>query len=342
MRNNIKSLAAVAAIIIVAALILAWWRERPITVEAHVMQRGTAIQAVYATGTVEPTISIPISPRVAGRLVELRVDEGSEVHKGQLLARLEDADLQSTVNQLEAQERWAKQSYDRAASMFEKGAGTAADRDQAYSNWQAAQAATAHAREQQKFMVLTAPGNGIVTRRDGEIGQYIAVNQVLMQIATDAPLRISADVDEEDIAKVKAGQLVSIRADAFPDEVFDGHVIEVTPQGDTTTRSYRVRISVPRDSPLHIGMTTDTNIIVDKHDDVNLLPATAIVDDQGNKYAWVIKDQRLHRIPVTIGINGDRKVEVLKGVAANEPVVDIALPDFREGQKAEIHSAKTA
>ncbi len=339
MRNQLKLALWIGLPLIVAIAVIAW-RQRPIEVTAHVMQRGNAIQAVYATGTVEPSVSIPIAPRVAGRLIELKVDEGDVVRKGQVLARLEDFDLQRQVDQLQAQERWAKQVYDRAETILKKGVGTAADRDKALADWQAAQAVTQHAREQQRFMVLVAPNDGVVIRRDGEIGQYIAVNQALLYLATRAPLRISADVDEEDIALVKVGQQVTIHADAFPDKVFMGQVIEVTPKGDTTTRSYRVRISLPADSPLRVGMTTDTNIIIEQHDQVNLLPSTAIVNGHSVNYVWIIKENKLHHVAIDIGIKGDRKVEILKGLTADDKVVDVAQDSFKENRRVKLAAAK--
>lgn len=336
MRIYIKWALWIVAIVTVLAIALTVWRQHATEVAAHVMQHGTAIQAVYATGTVEPTISVPIAPRVAGRLVELKVDEGDVVRKGQVLARLEDANLQKATEQLEVQERWAKQVYERADSIFNRGVGTAVERDKALADWHAAQAATQRSREEQKFMVLAAPDNGIIMRRDGEVGQFIAVNQVLMQLATKAPLRISADVDEEDIAQVKIGQAVVIHADAFPDKVFDGKVIEVTPKGDITTRSYRVRVSLPMDTPLRVGMTTDTNIIVGQHEQAFLLPATAVVNEHSTNFVWVVKNNALHRVEVSIGINGDRKVEVLKGLNADDVVADVAQATFKEGQRVKL------
>ena len=335
-KKVIKWLSVLGGVAVIAFAIWSW-RNKPITVDAHTAQRGTAIQAVYATGTVEPTVSIPIAPRAAGRLMELRVDEGDVVHKDQVLARLEDANLQRTVDQLAAQERWAKQVLDRAETILARGVGTAADRDKALADWQAAQAATQRSREEQKFMLLTSPSDGVVMRRDGEIGQFIAVNQVLMQLAANMPLRISADVDEEDIALVKPGQVVSIHADAFPTQVYTGSVSEVTPKGDPTTRSYRVRISLPKDAPLRTGMTTDTNIIVGKHEQVLLLPATAIIAN----HVWVVRDDHLHSVAVTTGINGERKVEILKGIAASDLVVDVAQANFVEGQRVKLNVSHT-
>ena len=111
-------------------------------------------------------------------------------------------------------------------------------------------------------MSLTTPADGQVIRRDGEVGDFIPSNQPFFYLAkSGSPLRISADVDEEDIPLIKAGDKVLIKADAFPDRVFDGQVSEITPKGDPVARSYRVRIALPPDTALKIGMTAETNII---------------------------------------------------------------------------------
>ena len=73
------------------------------------------MQAVYATGTVEPSVMVPISPRFTARLVELKADEGDFVAKGQLLARLENDDLRRAIEVAEAEERYAKADLDRLA-----------------------------------------------------------------------------------------------------------------------------------------------------------------------------------------------------------------------------------
>ena len=105
-------------------------------------------------------------------------------------------------------------------------------------------------------MALTTPADGQVIRRDGEVGDFIPSNQPVFYLAkSGSPLRISADVDEEDIPLVKAGDKVLIKADAFPDRIFDGQVSDVTPKGDPIARSYRVRIALPSDTALKIGMT---------------------------------------------------------------------------------------
>jgi multidrug efflux pump subunit AcrA (membrane-fusion protein) len=97
---------------------LAWRFIGPITVETAHPTRGPAVRAVYATGTVEPTVMLPLAPRNSGRLMELKADEGAQVRAGQELARLEDADLQRSVDELEARARFAKTQFERAQTLW--------------------------------------------------------------------------------------------------------------------------------------------------------------------------------------------------------------------------------
>lgn len=279
--------------------------------------RGPAVQAVYATGTVEATVMMPIASRTAARLMQLNVDEGSKVARGQVLAQLEDADLQHTIKQLQAQEEYARKDYERQAELVKRKVVSPQAYDQSRSNWEAAQAATRAAIAQAGYLKLLAPADGLIIKRDGEIGQMIPANTPVFWLSCCAPLRISAEVDEEDIAQVRPGQAVLIRADAFPGQVFHGSVQEITPMGDPVARSYRVRIAFTGDTPLQIGMTAETNIIVGEHKDALLVPSSAVVQEK----IWLVKDKRLVRRPVATGAHGTQETEIKSGVAMDDLVV---------------------
>lgn len=328
----------VLAALIVAGVVYGLWHTKPLQVDTTQLKRGTAVQAVYATGVVEPTINVPIAPRAAGKLIELLVDEGAQVRKGQLMARLEDANLQHGIEQLQAQEHFAKLALDRQEQIDKLGLGIKAERDKAYAEWKAAKAATDRAQEERSFMLLRAPSDGIVMRRDGEVGQYIGVNQVLFYLAVAGDLRISADVDEEDIPLITKGQSVLIRADAYPTQVHEGQVLEITPRGDSTTRSYRVRISLPKDTPLKVGMTTDSNIIIEKHENVWLLPASTV----SNNKVWLIRNQQAEQVEVKTGISGEREIEILDGLKPEDAVILTPPAELKAGQRVTPTTTVTA
>lgn len=302
------------------------WFLLPATFEVVHPVRGDAVEAVYATGTVEPTVMTPIAPRIGARLVMLAVDEGATIRKGQVLAQLESDDVANAVKQLEAQEQFARQDYQRYAALARQGAIARQTFERAKSVWQAAHAAEAQSRAQAGFMTLIAPADGYVIRRDGELGQLIPANQPLFWLSCDSPLRISTDVDEEDIRRVRIGQEVVIRADGLPGKILRGRVTEITPKGDPVARSYRVRVSLPRGSPLMIGMTAETNIVVYRKANAVLLPPSALVGDS----VWTLKNERLAKTRVDVGARGPTAVEIRRGIDVNIAVVRKPSTDMKE------------
>lgn len=320
---------------IVLTLLLGGWfakrlaRGEPIEV-VH-PEYGAAVQAAYATGTVEATVMMPIATHISARLIKLNADEGSDVVKGQVLAQLEDLHLQQSLKELKAREELAKKRYERNAKLVKQGVVSKDEYDRTLSEWTAAQSASQAAEAQVGYLKLIAPANGRIIRRDGEIGQLIPANQPVFWLSCCAPLRISTEVDEEDIAQVRVGQKVLIRADAFPGRIFYGKVQTITPKGDPVARSYRVRISLPEDTPLLIGMTAETNIIFRETKHALLIPASAVMT--GNKI-WRIKDGRLSQTTVLIGAKGPKQVEVLKGVSPADLIVLRPEPELKEGRRA--------
>lgn len=309
-----------------------WWREGPVAVSVVAPTRGPAIEAIYATGTVEPTVMLPIAPRVGGRLVELNADEGSRVRRGAVLARLDDADLVGTVEELEARARYAQSQHERIANLVRQGYMSKAEFDRTRADLDAALGAVKRARSQREYMALTAPADGLIIRRDGERGQYIPAGQAVFFLSCCAPLRVTAEVDEEDIARVRVGQRVVLRADALPSEVLDGTVAEVTPKGDPVSRSYRVRVTLADPQRLQVGMTVDANLIVAERPYALLVPSTAV---QGNA-VWTVDQGRLSRRPVRIGVTGAGRAEIVDGLSQDARIVESPPPDLREGRSVRI------
>jgi RND family efflux transporter MFP subunit len=307
-----------------------WWlHERPLTVTLVKPSRGPAVEAIYATGSVEPTVSMPIASRVAGRLIALNADEGSAVRKGQVLAKIDDSDLVGAVEELEARAKYARAQYDRTRNLVAQGFMSKGELDRAQADLDAAEALLRRARAQRDFTALTAPADGTIIRRDGEIGQYIPAGQAVFYLSCCAPLRVTADVDEEDIPRVRVGQKVVLRADAIPDRVFDGEVSDVTPKGDPVARSYRVRIKLADPAAFRIGMTVDANLIVAERPNALLLPASAVIDGA----VWTVVDGKAHRQPVETGVTGSGRVEIVDGLAPDAQVVDVPTDDVREGRR---------
>jgi len=286
-------------------------------VETAAPVTAAAVQAVYATGTVQPTLMIPISPKIGARLMTLEVDEGARVEQNQTLAQLEDADIQQSLSELQARYDLAQKDLTRAQKLAKTGALSKESLDTAQANFAAAEAGVERTKAELGYLKLFAPEAGTIIRRDGEIGELITAGTPVFWMTGGTAMRIETEVDEEDIGLVQPQQKVVIQADAFPNQTFEGEVQSITPKGDPVARSYRVRVSLGEDSPLMIGMTAETNIITQVKDAALMIPVGAVKEGEVLK----LQDGKAVRQKVTTGIKTPDAIEILDGVAEGEDIV---------------------
>ena len=121
--------------------------------------------------------------------------------------------------------------------------------------------------------------DGTVLKEDGEVGDMVEPGTILYRIGLEKPLWVVADVNEEDIPRVQVGQKALLRTDAFAGQVLPGFVKQITPAGDPVSKTFRVRIGLPDDTPLRVGMSVEANIVSREKLDVILVPANAVVDN---------------------------------------------------------------
>lgn len=323
-------------LVAVALVVGGWFALRARTVEVVRPVTGPAVDAVYATGTVEPEVMFPVAPKAAGRLMELMVDEGEDVAPGQQLAQMEDNDLKASLAELKARETNARATLERVRKLLVNEAVSQKDYDNARADFDATTQARKAAQAQLDYTRLVAPTSATVVYRDGEVGELIPANQPVFWLAGPGPLRITTQVDEEDIPRVAVGQDVLMRADAFPGQVFNGKVASITPKGDDVARSFRVRIHLDEGVPLRIGMTVEANIILARRENALLVPGVSVV----SKTVWLVQGGELHPQSVVTGVVGTSLTEVREGVTADSLIVVKPQDWFKPGGRVRVQ-AKT-
>jgi RND family efflux transporter MFP subunit len=322
-------------LLIAAALVGAagWWRYgRLPTVAAVAAQRGTAVEIVYATGAVEPVRWAKVASLIRDRIVEICDCEGQVVKKGDVLARLDDRELQAQMQELKAREEFAKREMSRVTDLIGRAAATTQAFERISMDLRQVQALISVQTEKIGDYIITAPMDGVVLRRDGEMGEIAEVGQILFRVGVPKPLQVVAEVNEEDIPRVDVGQVVLFRTDAFADRRLEGKVREITPMGDVTAKTYRIKAALPDDTPLKPGMSVEANIITREKPNALLVPADAI---QGN-VVFVIDGTQVRRREVKIGIRGTRNTEMLSGLADGERVASPAATGLKDGDRVRI------
>lgn len=312
MKRKSKKYLIIGAILLVLCcivfLILPQGKKTITTLTTAKVEKGNLSIAVTATGTIEPITLVEVGTQVSGVISKIYVDYNSEVKAGQVLAELDkrllaselenaNATLQSRLVDLDLQ----KKNYERQKSLWEKQAISKVDWENAESTYKTAQlavtsskAAVLKAQTNLGYATITSTIDGVVVSRAVEQGQTVAASfstPTLFTIANDlTKMRVIANVDEADIGGVKEGQRVSFTVDAFPEDEFEGKVVQVRLEATTTSNvvTYQVVIDAPNpDLKLKPGLTANVNIYTMEEKDLLLIPSKAL---RFNPVPEVMKD----------------------------------------------------
>ena len=320
----------VFSLVLLIAAAAAYWRfSRPQEVATLTPKRGDAAEIVYATGVVEPRTWAKVTPLLRERIVELCNCEGEAVEKGAVLARLDDRQAQATLSELRARQRFARADYERVATLVERRVASEQALDRARSELSQVEALIAGQETRLETYILRAPVSGVVLRQDGEVGEVAEPGTVLFWVGEPKPLLVEADVNEEDIPRVAAGQRAVLKADAFPDRILEASVDSITPKGDPVAKTYRVRLALPDETPLRIGMTAEVNVVVQVSAHALLVPTNAL---RGTSL-FVVENGAARRRDVTVGLRGASNTQILSGLNESDPVIVPYPEDLAEGTK---------
>jgi membrane fusion protein (multidrug efflux system) len=337
-RRFFRTLGVAVALALGMAAIAAWWLWRAPTITVARVARGSAAEIVYATGSVEPETWSRSTPLVRGRIVERCRCEGKTVKRGDLLARLDDKEAVATLNDLRALEEFQHREFERQAQLLARGVATSQAYQRAESDLARIRAQIAAQSQRLEYYKIVSPMDGTVLKEDGEVGDMVEPGTILYRIGLEKPLWVVAEVNEEDIPRVQVGQKALLRTDAFANQVLPGLVRQITPAGDPIAKTFRVRIGLPDDTPLRVGMSVEANIVSREKPDVILVPANAVV----NNSLFTVEDGHARLRKVEIGVRGTGFVEIVNGLVEGALVASPATTNIKNGSRVRSQVVETA
>ncbi len=328
---------AACLLILSAAAAAADQPPRPVRVQT--VSYGQQQDAVTYPGTVQARVQASLGFRVAGKVTERDVDIGNHVAAGQVLAKLDPADLRLAVEADIQSVRAAEAEAVNARAEFQRyqrlGRGSPAyiaseyDRrraalDGAEARLAQAQRQLAVARDQLDYTELRADADGVITDLKLEPGQVVAAGQTVISLAHTAETEIVVDVPENRLPDIRAADRVGIRLWSQPDREFPGRVREIGALADAVSRTFAVKVTVPEGEAPGLGMTASVRFARNAGQVVALLPAAAVVSLEGVPSVWVL-DAAAHRAvahPVQVAAwLGDGQVAISGGVPGGAQVV---------------------
>lgn len=285
-----------------------------------------------------------VTPRITGRVVDVRVSIGSEVKTGTVLATLDSTELgQTKLEYIKSQTllELAKGSYEREKSLFEQKIAAKKDVLAAEAEYRKAQAEarSVHERlrlyglseqainnlnESPSLYTLTAPGPGVVIEREMSKGEVIEAGKKVATVSDLSTVWVLLNIHEKDLAKVKQGTTVKIHTESYPGEVFSGKVAYIGNIVDPQSRTVPVRVEVPNPrARLKPGMFATAEVITGTSSTQSvMIPSSAIQKIEGKPSVFVQeKDGTFAKRDLQLGQEFGNSVEVKAGLKEGELVV---------------------
>jgi membrane fusion protein (multidrug efflux system) len=317
------------------------------------------------TGTVEDRVVVTGSLRAA-EMVLLRADtsgilqvardpagrrllEGQRVAAGTLIAEItgEDVRLAARSDATEQRYRSAQTDYDSKLALFTNGLLAATELRQAESALAEAKVEWERSRLTVDRSRLVTPISGVVlelARSERNLpladGQLVIQGQELARIAPTSNLIADVDLLGDDLGRVRDGLAARVRYHAWGDESFPGRLLRLAPSIDPTTRTLRAEIGVENpDGRLRPGMFVEVTLIVERREQVRVVPREAVTERGGAKVVFVLTGQTVKRRDVVLGLGDDEVVEVREGIEVGERVVVRGLETLSDGTKVRVTGA---
>lgn len=339
------------------------------TVELGKVTRAKVSESIVVVGSLIGAATVDVVPKVSGRLESVPVQLGDRVTKGQLLAKVEDSEVQeqarqadasfevarASVRQREADLKFAETALDRSKNLFARNLVARQTLDDAQARYEAAvaqldlvkaQFAQAQARREEVQITLTntrilSPVNGFVGSRRLDPGAFVGPNSPIVSVVDIDLVRLVANLVERDIGRVSPGMAAAVNVDAYRGEVFKGRVARIAPVLDPTTRTAQMEVEIPNPTyRLKPGMYARVQFTVLEHPNALVVPANAVVDIEGKRGVFVAVDQVARFRPVREGIRELERVEILSGVDENEIVVTTGASAVRDGDPIRLAGAQ--
>ncbi len=306
----------------------------PAAVRVQAAEAKKHLATEEAVGTVRARLQARLEAKVAGRIDQMLAVPGQPAKAGDLLAQLDVRESQARLDQALAQSDQAQRDLKRFAALVEQQAVTQQEFDAVQSRERVARAAVTEAETLLGYARITAPFDGVVTRKLADVGDLAAPGKPLLELEDPAALRLEADVPEALIGKIQINAKMPVRVPAI-DAGLMGTVSEIAPAADPNSRTFRVKLDLPSTQGLRTGQFGRVAVPVAETMALRI-PASAVVQRGQLHLVFVVAGHRAHLRLVKTGKRIDGEVEMASGLSPGESVVTENAALLADGQLVEV------
>jgi len=305
---------------------------QPLPVEIQVVRPQYLENKIFTTGTLLANEEVELRSEISGRVTAVNFAEGREVHKGDLLLKINDRELQSQYNQKELEEKLAAQEERRSRQLFDIKGISQEEYDRVLNKLQLIQAEKEEIGAQLAKTEIIAPFDGMVGLRYVSQGGYVSPNMLAATIQDVDPIKVEFSVPEKYALLVKTGlPIVAQIGETQPDH--SGTVYAIESKIDPGTRTIKSRARIPNtDRKLMPGAFARVAITLEQIANAIVIPTRAIIPEIDGEKVFVCRDGKAVSAKVVTGIRTDRDIQIVSGLAPGDTLILTGLLQMTDGR----------
>ncbi|MFT4046296.1 MAG: efflux RND transporter periplasmic adaptor subunit [Solimonas sp.] len=305
-------------------------------VSAYLVQPRPFADKVVASGSLRADESVDLRPEMDGRVVEIRFHEGQRVRRGDLLVRLNDAELRASLESARHELELAAAEVQRSEPLLPMGAISASARDATISTMKIRQSELDLIQAQLDKTEVRAPFDGLIGLRAISVGAYVTTATTLASLQRLDSVKLDFAVPERYTPYLREGAAIRFRV-AGSGMQYTGTVYAIEPRIDAVTRTALLRAICPNaDGRLLAGAFATVEMPLQTIDDVIFVPADAVMPGLEEHAVYVVEQGRAHYRPVQTGLRTADDVQILAGLKAGDRVITSGLQQVRDGAAVEV------
>lgn len=310
--------------------------KKALNVNGQIIKPHLIADQLFVSGKLMPDEEVDLSFEASGKIIDINFTEGSSVKKGQLLAKVNDSQLQAQLARLEAQMPLAEDRVFRQNALLQRDAVSKEAYEQVKTELATLHADIENVKASIAMTELRAPFDGVIGLRQVSTGAYASPTTVIAKLTKITPLKVEFAVPERYARQIRKGTNLTFKIEGKLEE-FKAQVYATESSIDPETHTLTVRAIYPNHNGLLLpGRYADVSLKQEEISDAIAIPSEAIVPEMGKNKVFVYRSGKAYPVDVEIGIRTEAEIQIVKGLSAGDTILTSGTLQLRTGMPVTI------
>lgn len=307
-----------------------------IPVTAHIVSYELLTNKISSTGTVLANEEVELRSETSGKIIQIHFSEGRFVSKGDILVKINDADLQAELRKAESKVRLMEDREARQKQLVQNQMISREEYESTFNELEASKAERDLIKAQIDKTEIRAPFNGIVRLREVSEGSFVTTSTVIARLQNLSNLKVDFSIPQRYAPVVQIGDELEFKLSGSENK-FKAKVFAIEPKIDPSTRTLRIRAICPANyKGLFPGAFADVELSLKEIENAVLIPSVAIVPELKGQKVYLYKDGMVKPQKVELGVRKENIVHIISGLTEGDTVITSGILQIRQGAKVKI------